>query len=74
MTLVSSCPDIENISILADPQPGNPLGFRAVVWTHADPDALDPAEQRRGLAVADAAQRFLKGNSPACTGITFKRI
>lgn len=65
MTLMTECPDIQNISIIADPQPGNLLGSRAVVWTYADPDAKEPAEQKRGLVVADAAQRFLAANSPA---------
>jgi hypothetical protein len=74
MTLVSECPDIQNVSIIPDPQPGNPFGFQAVVWTHADPDAKDPAEQKRGTVVADAAGRFLKANSPVCTKIVFKRV
>jgi hypothetical protein len=74
MTLVKDCPDIQDVSMMADPQPGNPFGFRAVVWTRADPDAKDPAEQKRGLIVADAAQRFLAANSPVCTGISFKRV
>jgi hypothetical protein len=74
MTLVSECPDIQNVSIVADPQPGNPLGYQAVVWTTVDPDAKDPAEQKRGAAVADAAQRFLAVTSPVCTKIVFKRV
>lgn len=74
MTLMTDCPDIQNVSIVADPQPGNPLAYRAVVWTHADPDAKDPKEQERGLAVAAAAERFLKTTSPVCTGITYRRV
>jgi hypothetical protein len=74
MSLIGECPDIENVSFLVDPQPGNPLGYRAVVWTHAQPDATDPTEQKRGLIVADAVQRFLRTNFPVCTGITYKRV
>jgi hypothetical protein len=73
MTLMSECPDIQNVSFSADVRSGNRFGFQAIVWTHADPDATDPAEQKRGLAVAEIAERFLASN-PACTGITYKRV
>lgn len=73
MTLIEQNSDIQNVSIMADPQPDNPLGFKVIVWTTVDPDSKDPEQQKRGLAVADTVQQFLKAHSPGCTGITLKR-
>jgi hypothetical protein len=73
-TLTESNPDIQNLSFSADPRPGNPLGFRLTVWTYADPDAKDPAEQKRGLAVHEVVKDYLATHSPACTGVTYRRV
>jgi hypothetical protein len=72
-TLVEDCPDIQNVSFVADSRPDNRFGFRAIIWTYADPDATDPAEQKRGVVVAERTERFLAAN-PACTGITYKLV
>lgn len=74
MTLIEENPDILDASVVGDPRPDNPLGFQLIVWTHADPDAKDPAEQKRGLAVAESVEFFLKKHSPACTGVIYKRV
>ena len=46
MTLVSDCPDIQNVSIVADPQPGNPLGYQAVVSTRCRPRRQGPGRAK----------------------------
>ena len=69
MALTDENPHILAVAIEPDPQPGAPLGYRAMVETDLDPGTPDDTEREKITEMLGLIELRLRRENPALTRV-----
>jgi hypothetical protein len=73
MALTDENSHILGVTIEADPQPGAPTAYRAIVETDLDPGTPDDTEREKVAEMVGLIEMHLRAGNPALTRVILRK-